>query len=64
MSGDICYKCKGLLEEEDLYVFKLSTMTHPWCNMCVKEEDARILSDRDPEDPPGFYRSLPDYLLN
>ncbi len=57
-----CIDCGGPLSKEDLYVFSRSTMRDPWCNECVKKEDAKILEERPPDAPQGFFSSLPRYL--
>jgi hypothetical protein len=64
MNGkNTCHECGGPLTKDDLYVFRRSTMDFPWCGDCVKKEDARLVDARDPNDPVGFFRELPRYLV-
>jgi hypothetical protein len=60
--AEVCANCSGDLTKDDLYVFSRSTMSSPWCNVCVQEENSRFLEERPSNAPRGYFTQLPRYL--
>jgi len=58
----VCKNCNGPVTKDDIKVYRLSSMSAPWCQMCVKEENKRILEEEHVPGTQARYRALPRYL--